>query len=158
MAADATKGALNVGDAILSVDGKDLSGATHDEVVQALKATGNAVKMEVKYMREVTPYFQKAMLLSEVGWEARSNPPFLGSSTASGSMSNGDATPTNGGMPNSDFQSPNSEMKWTPLQLACITRQVRDSFRVAMVLGLLRDYITFLRNQNSSSLGVCVPH
>ena len=130
MAADATKGALNVGDAILSVDGKDLSGATHDEAVQALKATGNTVKMEVKYMREVTPYFQKAMLLSEVGWEARSNPPFLGSSTASGSMSNGDATPTNGGgMPNSDFQSPNSEMKWTPLQLACITRQVRDSFR-----------------------------
>ena len=125
MAADATKGALNVGDAILSVDGKDLSGATHDEAVQALKATGNTVKMEVKYMREVTPYFQKAMLLSEVGWEARSNPPFLGSSTASGSMSNGDATPTNGGgMPNSDFQSPNSEMKWTPLQLACITRQV----------------------------------
>ena len=35
-------------------------------------------------------------------------------------MSNGDATPT--GMANSDFQSPNSEMKWTPLQLACITK------------------------------------
>ena len=35
-------------------------------------------------------------------------------------MSNGDATPT--GIPSSDFQSPNSEMKWTPLQLACITR------------------------------------
>ena len=81
MAADATKGALNVGDAILSVDGRDLREATHDEAVQALKATGNAVKMEVKYMREVTPYFQKAMLLAEVGWEAR-NPPFLGSSTA----------------------------------------------------------------------------
>ena len=47
MAADATRGALNVGDAILSVDGRDLSGATHDEAVQALKATGNTVKMEV---------------------------------------------------------------------------------------------------------------
>ena len=80
MAADLT-GRLHVGDAILSVDGRDLREATHDEAVQALKATGNAVKMEVKYMREVTPYFQKAMLLAEVGWEAR-NPPFLGSSTA----------------------------------------------------------------------------
>ena len=48
MAADATKGALNVGDAIISVDGKDLSGATHDEAVQALKGTGNTVKMEVR--------------------------------------------------------------------------------------------------------------
>ena len=47
MAADATRGALNVGDAILSVDGRDLSGATHDEAVQALKGTGNTVKMEV---------------------------------------------------------------------------------------------------------------
>ena len=47
MAADGTKGALNVGDAIISVDGKDLSGATHDEAVQALKGTGNTVKMEV---------------------------------------------------------------------------------------------------------------
>ena len=50
MAADATKGALNVGDAILSVDGRDLSGATHDEAVQALKATGNTVKMEVGWL------------------------------------------------------------------------------------------------------------
>ena len=81
-------------------------------------------------MREVTPYFQKAMLLSEVGWDAR-NPPFLGSSTA-GAMTNGDATPTPTGMPSSDFQSPNSEMKWTPLQLACITRQVGELCRVAM--------------------------
>ena len=49
MAADGTKGALNVGDAIISVDGKDLSGATHDEAVQALKGTGNTVKMEVSW-------------------------------------------------------------------------------------------------------------
>ena len=47
MAADATGGALNVGDAIISVDGKDLSAASHDEAVQALKSTGNTVKMEV---------------------------------------------------------------------------------------------------------------
>ncbi len=107
MAADATGGALHVGDAILCVDGKDLSGATHDEAVQVLKATGTHVKMEVKYMREVTPYFQKAMLLADVGWE--NCPQFLSSSTA-----NGEA--------HADFQSPNSEMKWTPLHLACITR------------------------------------
>ena len=45
---------------------------------------------QVKYMREVTPYFQKAMLLSDVGWEEARSPPFLSSST----MSNGDAAAT----------------------------------------------------------------
>ena len=46
---------------------------------------------QVKYMREVTPYFQKAMLLSDVGWEEARSPPFLSSST----MANGqDILPT----------------------------------------------------------------
>jgi hypothetical protein len=112
MAAAATGGALHVGDAILSVDGKDLSNATHDEAVQVLKGTGNQVKMEVKYMREVTPYFQKAMLLSDVGWD--NNPAFLSSSTST--AANGDVSS------HIEFQSPNSEMKWTPLHMACIAR------------------------------------
>ena len=58
-------------------------------------------------MKEVTPYFQKAMLLAEVGWE--NNPPFLSSTAASEDAAK-------------DFLSPNSEMKWTSLQLACLTR------------------------------------
>ena len=46
------------------------------------------------------------MLLSEIGWE---NPPFL--------------CPTSeNDVPRGDFNSPNSDMKWTSLQLACLTR------------------------------------
>jgi len=49
-------------------------------------------------MPEVRPFFQKAMLLSEVGWNT---PPFL----------------TMGSEEPNDFLSPGSEMKWTPLHL-----------------------------------------
>jgi hypothetical protein len=47
LAADQTE-ALFVGDAILSVNGEDLSSATHDEAVQALKKTGKEVALEGK--------------------------------------------------------------------------------------------------------------
>jgi hypothetical protein len=52
-------------------------------------------------MPEVRPFFQKAMLLSEVGWNT---PPFL----------------TQGPEEPNDFLSPGSEMKWTPLHLGII--------------------------------------
>lgn len=45
MSADKT-GLLRVGDAILSVNGVDLSNSTHDEAVQVLKSTGDVVEME----------------------------------------------------------------------------------------------------------------
>ncbi|XP_038605970.1 alpha-1-syntrophin [Tachyglossus aculeatus] len=57
LAADQTE-ALYVGDAILAVNGGDLSTATHDEAVQALKKTGKEVVLEVKYMKEISPYFK----------------------------------------------------------------------------------------------------
>ncbi|XP_067613658.1 beta-1-syntrophin isoform X2 [Eurosta solidaginis] len=68
MAADQAK-ALYVGDAILSVNGEELREATHDEAVRALKRAGRVVELEVKFLREVTPYFRKASIISEVGWE-----------------------------------------------------------------------------------------
>ncbi|XP_034940239.1 beta-1-syntrophin isoform X2 [Chelonus insularis] len=68
MAADATE-QLYVGDAILAVNGEDLREATHDEAVKALKRAGKVVELEVKYLREVTPYFRKASIIQEVGWE-----------------------------------------------------------------------------------------
>merc|ERR1719158_1900495 len=68
MAADVT-GKLHVGDAILSVDAQDLREATHDDAVRVLKNTGGQVKLEVKYLKEVTPYFLKATLLSSIGWK-----------------------------------------------------------------------------------------
>ena len=91
-----------------SVDKTDLRNATHDEAVKVLKNTKTEVTLEVKYMKEVTPYFQKAMLLAEIGWD--NQPPFL---------SPGHTLDETG---NRDFSSPNSEMKWTPLQLALLTR------------------------------------
>ncbi|KAK2507141.1 hypothetical protein MC885_012795, partial [Smutsia gigantea] len=45
LAADQTE-ALFVGDAILSVNGEDLSSATHDEAVQILKKTGQEVVLQ----------------------------------------------------------------------------------------------------------------
>ncbi|XP_053102591.1 beta-1-syntrophin [Hemicordylus capensis] len=68
LAADQTQ-ALYVGDAILAVNGTDLRDATHDEAVQALKRAGKEVQLEVKYMREATPYVKKGSPVSEIGWE-----------------------------------------------------------------------------------------
>ncbi|XP_018895753.2 beta-1-syntrophin isoform X2 [Bemisia tabaci] len=68
MAADQTE-QLYVGDAILSVNGEDLQDATHDEAVKSLKRAGKVVELEVKYLHEVTPYFRKASIVSEIGWE-----------------------------------------------------------------------------------------
>jgi len=68
MAADVT-GRLHVGDAIISVDGVDLREASHDDAVRVLKNTGPQVKLEVRYLKEVTPYFLKATLLSSIGWD-----------------------------------------------------------------------------------------
>ncbi|PAA94019.1 hypothetical protein BOX15_Mlig003822g1 [Macrostomum lignano] len=69
MSADKS-GALYVGDAILSVNGEDLREASHDDAVKALKKAGKVVELEVKFLREVTPYFRKptAATLAEVGW------------------------------------------------------------------------------------------
>ncbi|XP_075684084.1 beta-1-syntrophin [Rhinoderma darwinii] len=68
LAADQTQ-SLYVGDAILSVNRVDLRDATHDEAVQALKKAGREVILEVKYMREATPYVKKGSPVSEIGWE-----------------------------------------------------------------------------------------
>ncbi|XP_064089395.1 beta-1-syntrophin-like isoform X1 [Macrobrachium nipponense] len=83
MAADLTED-LYVGDAILSVNGEDLKEATHDEAVRALKRAGKVVTLEVipsfyvtvKYLREVTPYFRKASVMADIGWELQTG--FLG--------------------------------------------------------------------------------
>ena len=47
MAADTTE-QLYVGDAILSVNGEDLSDASHDEAVKTLKRAGRTVNLEGK--------------------------------------------------------------------------------------------------------------
>ncbi|XP_035243458.1 beta-1-syntrophin isoform X2 [Anguilla rostrata] len=68
LAADQTQ-ALYVGDAILSVNGVNLRDATHDEAVQGLKRAGREVTLEVKYMREATPYVKKGNPVFEIEWE-----------------------------------------------------------------------------------------
>nr|CAX73003.1 Beta-1-syntrophin (59 kDa dystrophin-associated protein A1 basic component 1) [Schistosoma japonicum] len=69
MAAEQT-GQLNVGDAILSVNGEDLRNSTHDEAVRALKRAGRIVELEVKHMHEVTPYFRRAVGMETIACSA----------------------------------------------------------------------------------------
>jgi len=64
MAADLT-GQLYVGDAILSVNGMDLRDITHDEAVQILKKAGKIVDLEVRYLKEVMPYFTRRQQIIE---------------------------------------------------------------------------------------------
>ncbi|XP_061864977.1 alpha-1-syntrophin [Colius striatus] len=74
LAADQTE-ALYVGDAILAVNGTDLSEATHDEAVQALKKTGKEVVLEVKYMKEISPYFKNSSAGATVSWDPSPSAP-----------------------------------------------------------------------------------
>ena len=63
-------------------------------------------------MKEVTPFFHKAMLLGDFGWEPAAIS-FLAQS------SNNPVPPS---VIAPEFASPNSEMKWTSLQLTCLTK------------------------------------
>ncbi|XP_043288075.1 beta-1-syntrophin isoform X2 [Venturia canescens] len=115
MAADSTE-QLYVGDAILAVNGEDLREATHDEAVKALKRAGKVVELEVKYLREVTPYFRKASIIQEVGWELQRG--FLS------------ATPPPPKSP------PRADTRYLPLQLCRLTRAHHSSDPEGRILEL----------------------
>ncbi|XP_013368272.1 PREDICTED: beta-1-syntrophin [Chinchilla lanigera] len=110
LAADQTQ-ALYVGDAILSVNGADLRDATHDEAVQALKRAGKEVLLEVKYMREATPYVKKGSPVSEIGWET---PP-----PESPRLGGGSSDP-----PASQSFSFHRDQKSIPLKMCYVTRSL----------------------------------
>ncbi|XP_043922846.1 beta-1-syntrophin [Protopterus annectens] len=110
LAADQTQ-ALYVGDAILSVNGNDLRDATHDEAVQALKRAGKEVLLEVKYMREATPYVKKGSPVSEIGWETPPpESPRIGS--------------TGSDPPSPHFFSIHGDRKHIPLKMCYVTRSM----------------------------------
>ncbi|CAK9294962.1 unnamed protein product [Gordionus sp. m RMFG-2023] len=67
MAADKT-GTLLIGDAIISVNGTDITGFTHDEAAHILKNSGDVVDLEVQYLKEFTPYFIKSSIINSIGW------------------------------------------------------------------------------------------
>lgn len=118
LAADQTQG-LYVGDAILSVNGVNLRDATHDEAVQALKRAGKEVTLEVKYMREATPYVKKGSPVSEIGWETPPpESPRLGSPPVTSSSSSSDplSSPT---QPSLSLQ---GDRRCIPLKMCCVTR------------------------------------
>lgn len=120
LAADQTQ-ALYVGDAILSVNGADLRDATHDEAVQALKRAGKEVTLEVKYMREATPYVKKGSPVSEIGWETPPpESPRLGSpSITSSSSSSTSELPSSPTQPSLSLQ---GDRRCIPLKMCCVTR------------------------------------
>lgn len=109
LAADNTE-SLFVGDAILSVNGEDLRDATHDDAVRALKRAGKEVTLEVKYLREVTPYFRRSTIIGEVGWDTPS--PYVIKEPGK----NPSAT-----------RNQWTEMKTIPLKLCYVTRSVTQS-------------------------------
>ncbi|KAL6108957.1 sntb1 [Pungitius sinensis] len=121
LAADQTQ-ALYVGDAILSVNSVNLRDATHDEAVQALKRAGKEVTLEVKYMREATPYVKKGSPVSEIGWETpppespRLGSPTIFSSPSSFSPSDSPSSPS---MPSLSLQ---GDRRCIPLKMCCVTR------------------------------------
>ncbi|XP_074510300.1 beta-1-syntrophin [Sebastes fasciatus] len=118
LAADQTQ-ALYVGDAILSVNGGNLRDATHDEAVQALKRAGKEVTLEVKYMREATPYVKKGSPVSEIGWETPPpESPRLGSPTISSSSSSSEP-PSSPTQPSLSLQ---GDRRCIPLKMCCVTR------------------------------------
>ncbi|XP_062848625.1 beta-1-syntrophin [Trichomycterus rosablanca] len=108
LAADQTQ-ALYVGDAILSVNGVNLRDATHDEAVQALKRAGRVVTLEVKYMREATPYVKKTSPVAEIGWETPPpESPRLGSPHCE--------------LPSPPLLSLQGDCRYIPLQMCHVTR------------------------------------
>ncbi|KAI5216058.1 Alpha-1-Syntrophin [Manis pentadactyla] len=106
LAADQTE-ALFVGDAILSVNGEDLSSATHDEAVQILKKTGQEVVLEVKYMKEVSPYFKNSTGGTSVGWDLPPASPLQ------------QRQPSSSGLPLRDL----SDAKHVSLKMAYVSRR-----------------------------------
>lgn len=118
LAADQTQ-ALYVGDAILSVNGMNLRDATHDEAVQALKRAGKDVTLEVKYMREATPYVKKGSPVSEIGWETPPpESPRLGSTPITSSSSSSDP-PSPPAQPSLSLS---GDRRCIPLKMCYVTR------------------------------------
>uniref|UniRef100_A0A3P9LK81 Syntrophin, basic 1 n=1 Tax=Oryzias latipes TaxID=8090 RepID=A0A3P9LK81_ORYLA len=115
LAADQTQ-SLYVGDAILTVNGMNLRDATHDEAVQALKRAGKEVTLEVKYMREATPYVKRGSPVSEINWETpppespRPSSPHISPSPDLPSPSTPPAPPLNG------------DRRCIPLKMCYVTR------------------------------------
>uniref|UniRef100_A0A3Q2ZAK2 Syntrophin, basic 1 n=1 Tax=Hippocampus comes TaxID=109280 RepID=A0A3Q2ZAK2_HIPCM len=119
LAADQTQ-ALYVGDAILSVNGVNLRDASHDEAVQALKRAGKDVTLEVKYMREATPYVKKGSPVSEIGWETPppESPRFGGTPVITSSSS----TETRSPPPLQPSLSLQGNRRCIPLKMCYVTR------------------------------------
>ncbi|XP_028326491.1 beta-1-syntrophin [Gouania willdenowi] len=125
LAADQTQ-ALYVGDAILSMNGMNLRDATHDEAVQVLKRAGKEVTLEVKYMREATPYVKKGSPVSEISWETpppesprlNSSPHITSSSSSSSSFSSLDPPSPS----TQSFLSVSGDRRCIPLRMCYVTR------------------------------------
>nr|XP_014347419.1 PREDICTED: alpha-1-syntrophin isoform X3 [Latimeria chalumnae] len=130
LAADQTE-ALFVGDSIISVNGYDLRDATHDEAVQALKKTGKEVILEVRYMKELSSYFQSGSGFASAVWDS---PP-----------------PLKTGSPTS---SPRELGRIIPLKMAYVSRKSPPSdpeYRYLEVCSADGRHSAFLRTKDAAS-------
>lgn len=71
----------------------------------------------MKFLREVTPYFRKASIISEVGWELQRE--FL---SPSGNISGTSATTSQSTAPRSP---PRADTRYIPLQLTHLARNLK---------------------------------
>lgn len=86
----------------LAVHGPWLSICSHVRV-RAVGAVVTSLYVTVKYLREVTPYFRKASIISEVGWELQRG--FL-----------------SGAPPSPSPSPPRADTRYLPLQLCHLLR------------------------------------
>ncbi|CAF0951708.1 unnamed protein product [Rotaria sordida] len=144
-------GQLHIGDAILSVNGKDLQHVSHEEAVQILKTAGKDVELEVRYLREINILMQKQTFLSSQKQQSENN---LIESNYKRNM-----TPIS-------YQSSNDsifyETKRIPLRLCYVFRRSSSASDILVLSSSFLPPLTasplLINDTNGSILDIILPH
>ncbi|CAF3374853.1 unnamed protein product [Rotaria sp. Silwood1] len=145
-------GQLHVGDAILSVNGKDLQHVSHEEAVQILKTAGKEVELEVRYLREINILMQNQTFLSTQKQQHSENN--LMESNYKGDMT----TIYDQSLNDSIFY----ETKCIPLRLCYVFRRSSSATDILVVSSSLLPPLTasplLINDANGSILDIVLPH
>lgn len=77
----------------------------------------------VKFLREVTPYFRKASIISEVGWELQRA--FLCPMSTTGPIGCGPGTSSTTSPPSAPRSPPRADTRYIPLQLTHLAKNLK---------------------------------